>query len=73
MATRAPNQTPCTECGVAHTTERRALVIRRMLPATSEEIRGAWPHLMGDDANTIGRTMRAIGAVRDAVGTWRLR
>lgn len=54
-------QLPCFECGVHHTFERRAAVIRRMLPATAGEIREARPCFWGNPAGA-----------RDSAGEMRL-
>jgi hypothetical protein len=45
---------PCLDCGVKHTFERRAEVIRRMLPATAKEIREARPCFWGDASDVDG-------------------
>lgn len=70
--------TQCRECGLPHSTARRLPVLRRMLPATTDEIARAHPHLWPRDSaerttDTLAADLRALGATRDAAGVWRLR
>lgn len=65
---------PCLDCGLSHSAERRQAVIRRMLPATSEDIRESWPCFWQGIAGAarLNRDLRAMGATsRDWV--WQLR
>jgi hypothetical protein len=69
------NALPCMDCGMRHTWERRARILRRMLPTTAHEIREAWTCVWGDpwvdDAGgrKLYRDLHAIGAVRVG-GSW---
>lgn len=66
---------PCMDCGLPHTSERRRAVLRRMLPTDAWSIRDAWEHLW-PAGETGGRRLlndlRAMGATRGADGVWRL-
>lgn len=59
----------CDDCGVRHTIEQRAALLRRLLPASVHAIRDAYPHIWGlpqdDDAGArkLYRDLRRIGAV----------
>lgn len=41
------DELPCMECGMKHTPERRAAILRRMLPRPATDIREAWPCMWG--------------------------
>lgn len=67
---------PCFECGMRHTMERRAAILRRMLPSGAHDIREAWSCIWGapDETHSAGERMlyydlSRIGAVR-ARGTF---
>jgi hypothetical protein len=68
----------CVECGLPHSQARRLAVLRRMLPATAEDVADAWPHLWprleggAAPSRMLNRDMHALGAVRGADGVWRL-
>ncbi len=51
----------CAECSFDHTADVRIRVLSRLLPATSTEIMGAYPCLLGD-STTLRRTLHAMGA-----------
>lgn len=66
---------PCMECGLPHTPERRQAVLRRMLPASTVAIREGWDHLWPDTSagkRHLQLDLRAMGATRDADGLWSL-
>jgi hypothetical protein len=71
-------RTWCDDCSAPHSFERRAAIVRRLLPATTAEIRASVPHFygdveargdVGDGSALLRRDLRRIGAVR-ARGIW---
>ncbi len=72
----------CVTCGYSHRPEDRRRAIRRLLPATFEDIRAEWPCWYGDygrsedGAKRFSRDMHAMGAVyeRDGIfaGLWHI-
>lgn len=68
------DEMPCLDCGVVHSQEHRFATIRRMLPATIEEIREVWPCFWLEDAGyqQLRRDLKAFGATLNH-RTWEVR
>jgi len=61
----------CLDCGQPHTRERRAAVLRRILPAMSTEILAVYRHLFRTQ-KMLTRDLHELGAKRMPGGEWGL-
>ena len=67
----------CDECGYSHARADREAVLRRMLPATIEELREAhpcwWDRAQGRERERrLYRDLHAVGAEQSSIGVWRI-
>jgi hypothetical protein len=72
---------PCLDCGMKHTQERRATILRRMLPCHTSEIHEAWDCIWGPTgfehkgsagAQRLRRDLMLLGAVSVGMGHYKL-
>ena len=71
---------PCDDCGMKHTPERRAAILRRMLPCHTSDVHAAWgciwgpagaEHRSSAGAKMLQRDLHGIGALSHGTrGGW---